>query len=94
MENYRKWEDVPENLKTKTQLKALKRKPVGEPKAMKIGYRGKKYPLYDINETQVVKQRQTDISALEMTIHNIAESLYIINKLAKKKQGYKKDKLF
>ncbi|WP_276211177.1 YkyB family protein [Heyndrickxia coagulans] len=94
MENYRKWEDVPENLKTKTQLKALKRKPVGEPKAMKIGYRGKKYPLYDINETQVVKQRQTDISALEMTIHNIAESLYIINKLAKKSRDTKKINYF
>lgn len=54
----------------------------------------KKYPLYDINETQVVKQRQTDISKLEMTIHNIAESLYIINKSAKKSRDTKKINYF
>ncbi|MEW9672393.1 3'-5' exonuclease [Ammoniphilus sp. 3BR4] len=59
------WDKVPQNLKTKTQLKELGLKPIGEPKA-EIKYLYSKYiKLYDIEETKPIQKRKATFKQLE-----------------------------
>ncbi len=89
LKKYRHWNDVPENLKTKTQLKEMKLKPIGKPKAVKLGHQAKEYNLYDIKETESTKKIKVDIAKIDLNINNIAEALYIINKSVKKSRDTK-----
>lgn len=80
-----RWVNVPEEYKTKTQLKQLKLKPVNVDKPdayvkTQIGTKWVIYNLYHINNCIKVKSRVTQIRTFELTDENIAEALYIINK--------------
>jgi len=84
LKTYSRWSNVPENLKTKTQLKEIGLKPsnINNFKAKFKSSYGT-YDLFDINDCIKIKKRKVDISDIPMTDENIAEALYVINKSAK-----------
>jgi len=91
---YNRWSKVPDNLKTKTQLKKLKLTPLDEnnPQAKietRHGSRINTYNLYDISLTQPIKHKVVDLSHFELSPKTIAEALYVINKSAKKSRDTK-----
>lgn len=96
------WKEVPQNLKTKTQLKKMKLKPECESEYVAtIRYASpqgwKETVLYDQNKTIQIKSRSLNIDHLEMDDSNVAQALYNINKSAKlsrdtkQKNYYKRD---
>ncbi len=88
---YLSWDDVPDNFKTKTQLKELGLKPAGKALAYKKAVEHpslKYYELFDVAETVEIRKRK--IKPLEITDENIAAALYIVNKSAKKSRDTKK----
>ena len=94
MITYRKWEEVPENLKTKTQWCREKMKPIDEsrPDAYIKKYfynKWREFALYDRKNCVPVRAVNRKIREIPMTVENIAEALYIINKSAKKSRDTK-----
>jgi hypothetical protein len=92
MENYRRWKDVPANIKTKTQLGELGLKPANEtnPDAViesRYGRKQRQYNLYDVNNA-ISKRKVTDHKPepLPLNDKNIALALYTINKAAKRRR--------
>jgi hypothetical protein len=89
MENYKRWEDVPANLKTKTKLGELRLKPANEnnPDAViEIAYCGKRWQrnLYEVNKAiSKRKVKVIDPEPLPLNDKNIAFALYTINPAAK-----------
>lgn len=89
---YVKFKNVPDHLKTKTQLKEMGLKPINEecPDATVKAYvqgHWKVFNLYDITNTKEIKKRH--VNELPITDKNIAEALYLINKSAKKSRDTK-----
>ncbi|KOO46684.1 hypothetical protein AMD01_11315 [Priestia koreensis] len=91
---YKGWSNVPEDFKTKTQLKEIKLKPVAEelPDAYvkaQTKYGWKEFNLYHIKNTQEIKSRVINVREFPITLKNIENALYIINKSAKKSRDTK-----
>jgi len=88
LERYRKWKDVPENLKTKTQLGNLGLKPKNESIADATIYtRYGEYNLY--SEKSAIPKRKVTPSEpepMDLTVENIALALHTINKSAKRRR--------
>ncbi|MDH2882393.1 YkyB family protein [Bacillus cytotoxicus] len=94
---YTKWKNVSENLKTKIQLKEMRLKPadVEKPAALIKTYLHGKWRvlnLYDVNTCIEIKKRK--VKDIELTIENISEALYVINKSAKKSRDTKKESYY
>lgn len=80
------WSNVPEEYKTKTELRRMGLKPIYVEKydATLKGYqqgRWKDFVLYLVDNCIPIKKIQ--VNEVEMTDSNIAEALYVINKSAK-----------
>lgn len=91
---FSRWSQVPEHLKTKTQLKELGLKPLDESDVqatIKVRQHGstREFDLYDISMTRPINKRIVNIDSIEITPETIAESLYVINKSAKKSRDTK-----
>lgn len=92
---YKRWDDVPEHFKTKTQLKTigLKLPKNIEPSASircQIYSGWKELNLYSIENCIPIKKAPA-IKQIELTVENLAEALYIINKSTKKSRDTKKE---
>lgn len=92
MIEYVRWDNVPDNLKTKTQLKEMRLKPIDEdnPDAIvkyQFDTKWKRANLYDVSKTKEIKKRI--VKDIAITPDNIAQSLYVINKSAKKSRDTK-----
>lgn len=92
MIEYVRFANVPENFKTKTQLKEIRLKPIDEenPDAIvkyQFDSKWKRSNLYDISKTKEIKKRV--VKEILITSENIAQSLYIVNKSAKKSRDTK-----
>ncbi|MFJ8528461.1 YkyB family protein [Bacillus sp. NPDC094106] len=87
------YNSVPEGLYTKSKLKEIGLKPIGEPVALLMNshYRSIKYDLYDKKDTVPIKKRIfSPIVIPDVTNENLCEALYIMNKSAKKSRDTKK----
>lgn len=88
IKKYNGWEDVPANLKTKTQLGEMGLKPKNEnmPVARVSAYYDT-YNLFSVNDA--VQKRKVSVVAPEpfpITVENIGLALYTINKAAKRRR--------
>lgn len=94
-QRYARWSSVPDHLKTKTQLKQMRLKPldVRNYQATVKVYQyssWREFELYDISLTKPVKSRkEANIDDIELTQTSIAEALYVINKSAKRSRDTK-----
>lgn len=92
---FKGWGKVPENYKTKTQLKAMGLKPKDESKPdekvyASAGGRMNYFDLYDVDNTiEIKKKKPADISDMDLNSVNIGESLYVVNKSALKSRDTK-----
>ncbi|KQY85273.1 hypothetical protein ASD24_28745 [Paenibacillus sp. Root52] len=98
-QRFSRWSQVPEHLKTKTQLKELGLKPLDESDfqaTIKVRQHGamREFDLYDISMTRPIKRRIINIDSIEIAPETIAESLYVINKSAKKSRDTKESNYF
>lgn len=89
-----RWSKVPEHLKTKTQLKELGLKPLDETDfqaTIKVRQHSatREFNLYNISLTRPIKRRVAKIDKIKITPETIAESLYVVNKSAKKSRDTK-----
>lgn len=80
MQNFTNWEDVPENLKTKTQLskEGLKLAPEQQPVAMKVGGYGP-FPLYDKGEAIPKRQSQAQREASLANLQKARDALKCVD---------------
>lgn len=96
---YFRWSEVPEHLKTKTQLKELRLKPIDESNfqgTINVRQHGSiwEFNLYDISLTRPIIRRVVNVENIEIKPGTIAESLYVINKSAKKSRDTKDTNYF
>lgn len=90
---FRKWEAAQEaGYYTKTQLSQMKpgRKPINDDCPKALYKKMREFDLFHIDET--IEKKQNTVEQLEINDENIAKSLYIINKSAKKSRETKKAK--
>lgn len=90
-----RWQDVPEELFTKTVLKnehGLKPIDESNPDAFMKSYihgKWRTYNLYHIDNCKQIRRRVTDITGFILDDKTIASAIYVINKSAKKSRDTK-----
>lgn len=95
MQQFRKWSEVPENLKTKTQLKEMGLKPRKKDQFAAIikfyRYGWQESKLYDVvaDTIEIKKRRVVAIDESDITSENIGAALYVINTSARKSRDTK-----
>ncbi|RYL92226.1 hypothetical protein ABNN70_10495 [Sporolactobacillus sp. Y61] len=88
------WDEVPENLKTKTQWRKEHFKVINENEIEAIieyhaGTKLTRYKLYEKSNTKTTRRIIIKIDDIEPTDKNLSEALYLINKSAKKSRDTK-----